>query len=201
MENDLNNTSRLDELQAQYDILKRKFEAQQIVNHDLVHQVAKAKMSKMQRKLRRSIIFCIVMWVFCAFWMIYEWGCSLAFFICFCLLTTYSIIQWAVQFRKVLRKTTTTEDIREAAESYKASFRVSRIRWIIGIPLGTAYIVWGILESMHMSFSEVNWGELLSSGATIGVIVGLSVGIISARRQKKKDTAVCDEIISSLSEE
>ena len=201
MENENIPLSQLEELKAQYDILKRKFDAQQIVNHDLVHQVAQAKMAKMQRKLRRSIIFCIGMWIFGAFWMIYKWDCSLAFFICFCLLTVYIIVQWAVQFRKVLCKTTTTEDIREAAESYKASFKVSRARRIIGIPLGAAYIFWVILESMHISLSEVNLRAILGNPGTIGLIVGLTVGGLFALRQKKKDTDQCDEIIKSLSEE
>ena len=130
MENEHNNTLQLDELQAQYDILKRKFDAQQIVNHDLLHQVAQTKMGKMQRKLRRSIIFYVFVWIFLWIWLTFKVDCSMAFSLVWLAYGFFVIIRWIVQYRMVLRRQRSPEDILAAARSYKDSFKVKTLSLI-----------------------------------------------------------------------
>lgn len=199
MESD-NNSSRLDELQTQYDILKRKFDAQQIVNHDLVHQVAKTKMAKIQRKLHSSLLFSVFIFAFSWVWVTFRVDCSIAFSLAYLALSLFITIRWLVVYRKVLRSTPTSEDLLAAAQSYKASFNVKTVRRIIGLLVSVVFLVWFLLEFEHISLAEFDW-RFIDKAAVIGCAVGLVFGFIASIRQKKKDTAVCDEVIRSLTEE
>ena len=199
MESD-NNSSRLDELQTQYDILKRKFDAQQIVNHDLVHQVAKTKMAKIQRKLHSSLLFSVFIFAFSWVWVTFRVDCSIAFSLAYLALSLFIIIRWLVVYRKVLRSTPTSEDLLAAAQSYKASFNVKTVRRIIGLLVSVVFLVWFLLEFEHISLAEFDW-RFIDMPFVVGIATGIVFGLIASIRQKKKDTAVCDEVIRSLTEE
>lgn len=200
MEYNINNNPGFDELQAQYDILKRKFDAQQIVNHDLVHQVAKTKMAKIQRKLHSSLLFSVFIFAFSWVWVTFRVDCSIAFSLAYLALSLFIIIRWLVVYRKVLRSTPTSEDLLAAAQSYKASFNVKTVRRIIGLLVSVVFLVWFLLEFEHISLAEFDW-RFIDMPFVVGIATGIVFGLIASIRQKKKDTAVCDEVIRSLTEE
>lgn len=200
MENEINTATSLNQLQEQYNVLKRKFDTQQIVNHDLLHQVAQAKMGKLQRKLRLGVVFLIVILAFSWTYMVFVRNLSPAFCITYLVVMLYVDIYTIVRFRKVLKKTTTTEDLLAAARTYKSSYNVSKVYRLITIPTSILFVLWFLLEWYHTPLSQIGQTGI-DPTAIICVLIGYAACIISSLRNKPRDTAVCDEIISSLSKE
>lgn len=200
MENDNNNISQIDELQEKYNILKRKFDAQQIVNSNLVREVAQGKMSKMRNKQRMNLYWSIVIGVFCWVWATFYEEFSFAFCMVLLVLLVYNNVRFAVRMRKVMRVTTTTEDLLEAARSCKDYYNVSSRYRMIAIPTGVAFLVWFLLEMQHIPLAELTWQNI--DKTTLFILAFTFVfSFFSTRKQKAKDTASCDEIINSLTQE
>lgn len=192
------NTTQLDELQAKYDILKRKFDAQQIVTHEMIFKASQAKMKKMQRKFAISTLCLFVVMLICACLLLIWKEISIYFFIAFVAANIAFVLYWMLRYRKEFSKNGTVDDLLTSAKNYKSLCNMrSRGRYVIFV-VALVLLVWMGMEMSHFSPGSQGGGSLNYSWLT-GVFAGLIGGFFMARKQKAKDTAICDEIIQSLS--
>lgn len=196
MENTSKNT--LEQLQAQYDILKHKFDTQQIVDPEMIFSLSRAKMQKLQDKYRTNSLFMLFVGILLTVMMFVRHMASIWFCIAFGIFINSLSIYWLRRYRNISR-TSSPADLLTSVKNYKSLFKTSRLQKCIIAPIALILLVWMEFEFGHFS---VNDGSLSVPLSEVFFLVFLFVVIIVINHvQKKKQTTLCDDIIQSLSQD
>jgi hypothetical protein len=191
MENNENNKlSELDQLKAQYEILKQQFDQQEIVNDRLMKSSIKQGTDFYRRNRMRSIIMCPLAAIFGLLGIKLWFGNNLSLSLFWVAFMFTCLVIELVLTRKFQRKTLGNDDLlvlSHTARSFKKLFSVFTVlNYSTGLIL-----VCGLL--MSLVGTNYNGGPMMLT--FLAVVVGMIVLGISEVRYK---TRPCDEIIRQI---
>ena len=191
MENNENNKlSEVDQLKAQYEILKQQFDQQEIVNDRLMKSSIKQGTDFYRRNRMRSIIMCPLAAIFGLLGIKLWFGNNLSLSLFWVAFMFTCLVIELVLTRKFQRKTLENDDLlvlSHTARSFKKLFSVFTVlNYSTGLIL-----VCGLL----MSLVGENYSGKPMMLTFLAVVVGMIVLGISEIRYK---TRPCDEIIRQI---
>lgn len=176
-----NQEMELDDLKVQYQSLQEKFNQQEIVNNDLIHEMIQTKIGNFKR--RNVVIICTyVLLISSVSW---SWACfqlQLTFRIMSVLLFLFIGLFELLSSRRVLKINTEDADIQTLIQKMK-NFRIRfSLVWIIGVLAMCLWMMWYVAEVdanrqmvyLQPSFAIVAFSLVISIMLIIGSIDRLS---------------------------
>ena len=171
----------LDDLKVQYQSLQEKFNQQEIVNNDLIHEIIHTKIGDF--KHRNVVIICTyVLLISSVSW---SWACfqlQLSFRIMSVLLFLFIGLFELLSSRRVLKINTEDADVQTLVQKMK-NFRIRfSLVWIIGVLAMCLWMMWYVAEVdanrqmvyLQPSFAIVAFSLAISIMLIIGSIDRLS---------------------------
>lgn len=194
---DTNNQTfdELEQIRADFQVLKNKFEQQEIVNDKLLRSTMSTKVGGLKRLqlleyLSGIIVIAVSPW---AFHFNPSIGASWWFIGATDLMMIFSMIMTVRYNRKVVRSNTQDVNLREFCENVK-ELRQKWMDWLkIAIPMVIVWLSWLVTETwLHAD------NHKLALVAIAAMLVGGTVGGIIGNRNRRKIIRDCEEIIAQI---
>lgn len=186
------NLNELEEMQVQYNQLKKRLESQSIITDQLLRQTMRSKMSWISRytKFQAFAIMPIIILLFLFFKFHFDlsWAVTLTIII-------LSLIDVIIDIK--INKISETDWLNgNLLETKTRLLKMKKIRtkiFIIEIPILIAITAWFILEMLIGNTTEHIGGMV---GAGIGVLIGIGIAYKILRRMQKTN----DELINQITD-
>ena len=191
MENDMN-IIELDEMKRQLSELKAKLDKETIVNDQLMRRAMKTKVSTINRDAFILIIVALIgipycTWVFYALLHISWWF----------IITTTVFFLVAAFYTYYSRKDIKANDLMEGdlLEVRQKMVRMNKMNanWLkFSLPFLFVWFAWFIFETIGNS----NEAKEILTGAVVGLIIGLTIGILQYRKTQR----IANEVIGQIND-
>lgn len=140
-----NQEAELSSLQMQYKTLQEKFNQQEIVNNDLIHEMLHSKISDFKRRnmeiaLTYGLLSAAVCWSWCCFEL------RVSFMIVSVLLFLLIGLFELLSCRKVLKINTEDADIQTLSQKMKGAQTRFSLVWITGVLTLCLWTMWFVIE-------------------------------------------------------
>lgn len=188
-------SDELEQLRADYNILKSKLEQQEIINDDLLRATMKSRVGSLKHMTVLEYFSAILVIVASPFAFHANPAINASWwFVGFtCVMMVFCLVMTIKYNKKVSRTNTTDVNLREFCENVKEL----RNRWTnwrkIAIPMIVVWASWLIAETI-LNSSDIK----RALGAIIAMIIGGTIGGIIGNHQRRRIIKYCDELIAQI---
>ena len=182
----------LEQLRAEYDVLKKKLDNQEIINNRLILDSIRGKVGVIENHERTEYILCAVAAVMSPIYH-FAFGASWWFCGATALLMAFTGYWTMLCHQNVRAANVADKDMLTFLKNVKY-LRSEYARWLkIGLPLLAAWLGWLFYEIFTQT-DDQRFALLLSCCVVGGLLIGGSIGL----RMRSKVIRACNEIIAQL---
>ena len=187
-----NQETELNDLKVQYQSLQEKFNQQEIVNNDLIHEIIHTKIGDFKRR-NMEIILSYGLLTAAVCWSWYRFDLRLSFLIIsIALFALIGLFEW-FSCRKVLKISTEDSDIQTLVQKMENVRTRFSLVWITGVFVLCVWMMWFIYEIGKKVAIDDYW----TSFVVVAVILTMSIILTICNIDRL--TKMSDELLAQTS--
>lgn len=185
-------SAELEQLRAEYAVLRNKLSGQEIINNRLIMDVVRGKVNVIETHERVEYIMCVVAAVFSP---VYHFALGASWLFCGAtvLLMAFTGYWTMLRHKNVKASKIADKDMLSFLKNVK-SLRYEYVNWLkIALPLIAIWLGWLFYE-IFINMEDIRKAIYLSVCVLVGALIGGCIGLC----MRNKVIHACDAIIAQL---
>lgn len=191
-------TEEIIEMRKQIGILKEKIEKESIINDKMMRKVMNTNVDKLRTAKRTEYVCALVVIILAPLSFRFSFGSSWAFIAATVVMMAVCMFATKRIYGPVTERDLMNGNLKDVAERMR-KFKVEMKRWLwVGNSMIAVWIGWLEWEIYHFAADpERMWYK---NSLTIGVVIGLLIGMAAGLRMFMKALRNADEVIRQIEE-